>query len=521
MLETVFSILLVALIVAVGIALVFRLYQSFNNDRWSAVLAAILTVVAAVSVLYLLPLNRSDDDVPSQPWGSSAIRPQRRDAVDNRPSTRSTQEPSKRSTDDNSPEYKYTYYYPRSGSDDRPSTRSTQEPSKRSADDNGPEYKYTYYYPRSGSDERSPRQVARESPQAEQAEQAEPEYPQQDPRLIGVLFATNRVIDTGIDHSEQNAIGSNQVTYKRSSVLRFGKAVVRVPENHRIGEVERPSSDLAIIGHVVWHTPENLKHHFLLKGVKLMTRPEAIQRFQDTQEHGVLIFVHGFNTSFDDAVYKTAQIAFDTHFQGLPVAFSWPSMASLTQYDYDQNSAQYSEDAFTALLDLIHNDGEVTKIYIVAHSMGNQIVLNALAHAQNAGYEIAMDEIIMAAPDVDRDVFNNLIERVKNVTKGLTLYASSADKALVLSRMKAGGVPRAGDVPAEGPILVSGMDSIDVTALGDDLFSLNHSLYSSNRVLIDDIGRLLIAGTRPPHARTPELLRVPETPPTKYWKYPY
>jgi hypothetical protein len=64
------------------------------------------------------------------------------------------------------------------------------------------------------------------------------------------------------------------------------------------------------------------------------------------------------------------------------------------------------------------------------------------------------------------------------------------------------------------------MDSIDVTALGDDLFALNHGVFSTSRVLIDDIGRLLLHGTRPPDLRTPELLRVPETPPTKYWKYP-
>jgi esterase/lipase superfamily enzyme len=151
--------------------------------------------------------------------------------------------------------------------------------------------------------------------------------------------------------------------------------------------------------------------------------------------------------------------------------------------------------------------------------MGNQIVLDALAHARDSEIRVTLNEVIMAAPDVDRDVFNSVIGRVKTVSNGLTLYASSADKALVASRMKAGGVPRAGDVPDSGPILTSGMDSIDVTALGNDLFGINHDVYSSNRSLINDVGRLLLQGIRPPNVRTPELLSVPDTPPTKYWKF--
>ena len=72
---------------------------------------------------------------------------------------------------------------------------------------------------------------------------------------------------------------------------------------------------------------------------------------------------------------------------------------------------------------------------------------------------------------------------VQNVVKGITLYASAADKALKASHVKAEG-PRAGEVFAAGPLVLPGVDSIDATALGEDMFALNHDVYSSARSAI-------------------------------------
>ena len=158
---------------------------------------------------------------------------------------------------------------------------------------------------------------------------------------------------------------------------------------------------------------------------------------------------------------------------------------------------------------------------MIAHSMGNQIVVDALAHAQDAGLNLKLSELIMAAPDVDSDVFKSLITRLKIAANGLTLYASAADRAMLASRLKAGGVYRAGDVPPEGPITANGMDTIDATALGNDLLALNYSTFSSSRSLIDDIGRIMLTGTRPPDVRSPQLVRIPSgSNPPRFWKYP-
>jgi esterase/lipase superfamily enzyme len=117
------------------------------------------------------------------------------------------------------------------------------------------------------------------------------------------------------------------------------------------------------------------------------------------------------------------------------------------------------------------------------------------------GIGIDLTELVLAAPDVDRDVFRSMIKRLRIAAKGITLYASSADKALRASGIKAGG-PRA-------------------TAIGNDLFALNHAVFSRNRVLIDDIERLLLASTRPPDLRSPELERVLfKSDHPRYWRFP-
>jgi esterase/lipase superfamily enzyme len=237
-----------------------------------------------------------------------------------------------------------------------------------------------------------------------------------------------------------------------------------------------------------------------------------------------MVFVHGYNTSFEDAVFKAAQIAYDTNFPGLPIAFSWPSKGNTAAYDYDRESALFSRGPLLELLHLIREQAGVSKVYVIAHSMGNQIVADALAGADRPGIDFRVTELVMAAPDMDRDVFEPLLPRLRLAADGMTLYASSADKAMLASSIKAGGV-RAGDVPPEGPVVAEGLDTIDVTALGDDPLALNHGTYSSDRSLLDDIGRIMrVSDSKDrlrPGERSPQLRPVPDDPPPpKYWKYP-
>src|SRR4051812_20903177 len=151
--------------------------------------------------------------------------------------------------------------------------------------------------------------------------------------------------------------------------------------------------------------------------------------------------------------------------------------------------------------------------------MGNFIVLEALKELAKTGALPKLAEIVMAAPDVDVDLFQSLAKSLRPFARGMTLYASANDKALVTSRGIARR-PRAGDVFANGPILIGDMESIDVSDIGDEMFGLNHNVFASSRSLIDDIGRLISSGARPPNHRSSQIRGVPEgANPPRYWRY--
>src|SRR5215469_16488403 len=104
----------------------------------------------------------------------------------------------------------------------------------------------------------------------------------------------------------------------------------------------------------------------------------------------------------------------------------------------------------------------------------------------------------------------------KTIVGDVTLYASSADRILALSRRLAGSVPRAGDVPVDGPLILQNVETIDVTAVGDDIFGLNHDVSAGSRDVLEDISVMLWQNLPPP--RLIQIRAVPDPPQApRYW----
>ena len=127
--------------------------------------------------------------------------------------------------------------------------------------------------------------------------------------------------------------------------------------------------------------------------------------------------------------------------------------------------------------------------------------------------------MILAAPDIDAVEFKKMAEKITSVARGLTLYVSSTDLAMRASRELHRGIPRAGDVTSHGPVIVKGIDTIDISQLSTDVFSLGHATYADRRELLNDIGLLLRKGERPPNRRTP-IYRQMRLQDLVYWRYP-
>jgi esterase/lipase superfamily enzyme len=116
-----------------------------------------------------------------------------------------------------------------------------------------------------------------------------------------------------------------------------------------------------------------------------------------------LVFVHGFNTTFRDATCRTAQIFWDLQYSGIPVLFSWPSRGTVLDG---------ARDAFIEVLGNLKRAG-ARRIDILAHSMGNLVVLDSLARHSHADTPLGIAEIFMAAPDIDRDHYKSIAAKVR------------------------------------------------------------------------------------------------------------
>ena len=150
--------------------------------------------------------------------------------------------------------------------------------------------------------------------------------------------------------------------------------------------VSIPPDTVRKIGHVQWPSavPGDPRRDFVTVSADYIDRKDFAAAItsasKKTGRNRVLVFVHGFNNRFDDAVYRFAQIVHDSKSPAIPVLFTWPSRgdARLRSYTYDRESANFSRDALEELLDTIASHQSVEEINIIAHSMGNWVTLEAL-----------------------------------------------------------------------------------------------------------------------------------------------
>jgi esterase/lipase superfamily enzyme len=211
------------------------------------------------------------------------------------------------------------------------------------------------------------------------------------------------------------------------------------------------------------------------------TGPGAAGAFaQAALGRDVLIYVHGYRESFQSAAVSAARLSDGIRFRGASALFTWPSAAATFDYGYDRESALWSRDGFEDLLKALANSPSGGRINIVAHSMGTLLTLETLRMLRAEAGEAAMARIgavVLAAPDIDIDLFTSAIERMgPDVTK-VTVISSTKDRALELSGAIAGGVVRAGAADRER-LEALGVRVADASDYGGGL--INHDLFLSN-----------------------------------------
>jgi len=184
----------------------------------------------------------------------------------------------------------------------------------------------------------------------------------------------------------------------------------------------------------------------------------------------------------------------------------------------DRETVDLAAGHLEEFLSKIVAETKVGKIHFLAHSIGNMVLLRALAKITGEGSKLrpVIGEIIDASPDVDPDLFASMAKAIKAEGVNFTLYASRGDWALRVSswmRRRA----RAGYISKDKPLIVPGVETVDISKAGTNLFAMNHDLYASNPTLVADMRLIIEKRAHPPHERSGEFEQV-ESKYGTYWR---
>lgn len=255
--------------------------------------------------------------------------------------------------------------------------------------------------------------------------------------------------------------------------------------------------------------------------IELLSEAEFYTDLLGTQQPGnsgstLLLYIHGYNRDYTDAVLDTADFMYEVNPQYPLVLYSWPSAGSVLAYASDQVNMDWSTYHLSNfLLDLLGNEA-VSRIHILAHSLGNRGLLNALKYLSDSGKLPASNKIgqvVLFAPDVDTEIFaRDYLPVLSAHAEGVSLYANEKDVPLQTSN-RLNRYERLGSAEA-GIFTAAGLDSIDMSGVVS-IFN-SHDAHLEIPEVQEDLHYLL--NLQLPADQRPTLLQVGGEPDGTYWE---
>lgn len=279
--------------------------------------------------------------------------------------------------------------------------------------------------------------------------------------------------------------GKNVFTAEKSSVSNYARFDISIPPNHKPTAIEWPKGSKV-----------DPRTDFAVLSQAAMERKGFIEEIRARSAPGVRpgVFVHGYNYNFQEALYRLAQLKTDSNIGGTPVLFSWPSFAAIPAYVADKDAATYSRDALVSLLsDLVAAErGEVD---VFAHSMGGWLTVEALRQLKLQGRQDVLDRlhVILAAPDIDEDVFIAQMRVIGRMKTPITVLVAPDDRALLVSRVLGAGTQRVGSLDVNNQAVADGAKAAGVVII--DISSLpaadrtNHNRFVDAQLLANALGQ--------------------------------
>ena len=267
----------------------------------------------------------------------------------------------------------------------------------------------------------------------------------------------------------------------RSDHLHFADFNISVPKNRADGSLEFPTAK------------PDLKKQFAVTAATL-TDDEAIitSRLRTAlaamppEKRSIFIFIHGYNVSFAEGLFEQAQLRHDFDVPGISLHFSWPSAAKTALYLYDRDSVEYSRDGLMKTL-RIAAAAKPKSIVVLAHSMGTLLTMETLRSLSLQGDTALVgmiDPLVLAAPDIDTDVFRTQLVSLTTRPKSIIVLVSEEDKALRISGELRGGKSRVGAGANKDELVAQGLIVLDLASVRAKGDGLSHSTFANSPAFI-------------------------------------
>lgn len=277
--------------------------------------------------------------------------------------------------------------------------------------------------------------------------------------------------------------------FHRSPDIRLLELEVSVPANRLSGTLPlgggdpNPETDFVLTGQT-FHSPQSFA-----RSIK-----DSLKTVPPYQRE-VTIFVHGFNNTFGEAAFRTAQLKHDIEIPGAMIFYAWPSRGAALGYAYDEDSALFARDGLERLL---RKTREATgrPVIVVAHSLGTQLTMEALRQIEigTPGWSANnLAGVVLMSPDLDVDVFRQQVSRFKKLPQPFVIFANSRDRALGISQRIRGTRTRArlGNISSLDRLEDLPVQVIDTSGLKSSR-DLNHFPAANSPTLISLLKRLQI-----------------------------
>ncbi|WP_108398341.1 alpha/beta hydrolase [Devosia submarina] len=308
-------------------------------------------------------------------------------------------------------------------------------------------------------------------------------------QVVEILTATNRALTTDGGFS---AVRSGTLTYELYEIS--------VPAGVHSTEIPFPKS-----------SPDPTSHFVVLSRKSLDQEQfvTAVSR-KSIATGSAALYVHGYNQTYQEALFRLAQVSADSNLGGPAILFSWPSDATLLGYVADRDASLASRDDLVDVIRTISGMTPIRQLIVAGHSMGGFLVMEATRQIKLANERAVLDKIgiVLAAPDIDPEVFKTQLSLVGRMNPPILIMVSREDRALEIAGLLSGDRPRVGRLDVSDPrvqavVQEAGVLVLDITsAQPGDLFK--HDGFASMATFL---GRLASdRGTAVPFATRSGLL---------------